>query len=127
MTLYILDTDVLINASKNREPDRTWLLGRIREGAAVGITAVTVAEFYSGVKPGDHPRMDSLIEQLGHVPITHRIGITAGSYRYGFARQGVNLSTADCLIAAVATDSGSTLVTHNIKHYPMPGISLLEP
>jgi predicted nucleic acid-binding protein len=53
--------------------------------------------------------------------------VTAGGFRYDLARKGVILTITDCLIAAVAIDSGSTLVTRNTKDYPMPGITLLTP
>ena len=43
-----------------------------------------------------------------------------------FARQGVQLAMTDSLVAAVANDVGATIVTTNIKDFPM-GLPLLNP
>lgn len=127
MTRYILDTDVLINASKKREPDSSWILDRLRDGDRLSITAVSVAEYYSGVDAAFVTPFDTFIEQLPCVGITRDIGRIAGGFRYTFARRGIPLSTTDCLIAAAAHRAGATLVTHNAKDYPMSGVTVLAP
>lgn len=127
MTRYVLDTDVLINGAKNREPDRTWLLERVRDGDHLQLCAVSLAEFYSGLHRGNAPLFDQFLDQLPFVAITAAMAVTAGGYRYDFARQGIALATSDCLLAAVAYHTGATLVTHNTKHYPMPDTAVLSP
>lgn len=127
MTRYLLDTDVLINASKHRDPDRAWILGHIRGGDSLTVCAVTLAEFYSGLPRGRDTLFDAFIDQLPVIDVTAELALTAGGYRYSYARQGVQLATADCLIAAAAVHAGATLVTYNGKDYPMPEVTALAP
>jgi tRNA(fMet)-specific endonuclease VapC len=127
MTRYLLDTDVLINASKHREPDRTWILERIRNGDSLTVCAVSLAEFYSGLPRGQETRIDDFIDQLPVIDVTAALALTAGRYSYTYARQGVQLATADCLIAAAAVHTGAALVTYNGKDYPMPEVTALVP
>lgn len=126
MTKYVIDTDVLINAAKNREPDRTWLLTKVRDGDQLGLCAITLAEFYSGIRRGTQPPFDEFLDKLPIVVITPQMAITAGSYRFEFARQGTTLATTDCLIAAVAHHTGATLVTHNTRYYPMGDVTVVS-
>ena len=49
----------------------------------------------------------------------------AGRYRYEFTRIGTTLSATDSLIAAVAIANDATLITNNLRHFPMPEIRLL--
>lgn len=48
----------------------------------------------------------------------------AGELRYAYKIKGVSLPTVDTLIAATAITNGHTLVTRNIKDYPMPELHL---
>ena len=48
----------------------------------------------------------------------------AGLYCYELSRSGKTLTTTDALIAAVALHEDATLLTSNIKHYPIPGLSV---
>ena len=50
----------------------------------------------------------------------------AGVFRFDLARQGRALQIPDALMAATAVATGSTLVTNNIKDYPMPNLRLLR-
>jgi hypothetical protein len=49
----------------------------------------------------------------------------AGQWRYDFARQGVTLHIADALIAAVAMEEEASLITANLKDFPMSGLQVL--
>ena len=51
--------------------------------------------------------------------------IQAGAWRFDFARRGFALGMPDMLIAATAVEHDATLVTGNVRHYPMPELSLL--
>lgn len=127
MSTYLLDTDVLINASKNRDPDRSWILQRLRGGDTLGTCAITLAEFYAGARRGTGPRFEAFLDALPCFELTPLMAIAGGTYRHDFARKGVTLATTDVLIAAIAHHRGAILVTHNVKDFPMTDIDVSEP
>ncbi len=125
MTRYLLDTTCLIRLQR-----RAPLAGAIAELAAgphvLGACAITVAEFYTGIRPGRLPAMDEFIASLRYWQITAIDAMQAGAYRYAFARRGFQLSMTDVLIAAVARRVGATVLTENVKDFPMDDITALS-
>ena len=61
---YLLDTMVLIEASRHREPALSWLQETLRKSDEVGVCAVTVAEFFAGLRPDERPRWDAFVAEL---------------------------------------------------------------
>jgi predicted nucleic acid-binding protein len=57
-------------------------------------------------------------------PLSRVEGERAGRWRRDFARRGITLSQADCLIAAAAMAVGARLATGNPKHFPMPELEV---
>lgn len=125
MRRYLLDTTALIDFSKDREPARSTLLSMIEQGDDVGVCAINIAEFYTGIPPEKRRVWNEFITSLSYWEISREAAIQAGQDRYHFARQGISISTTDALVAAVAREKAATLVTNNIKDYPMEGITLL--
>lgn len=125
MTRYLLDTTALIDFSKNREPARSRVLAMIEAGDELGVCAINVAEFYSGIPPEQRFTWDEFIGSLRYWGITRDAARQAGRFRYEFAQKGIMLSTTDALIAAVAQERGAAVVTSNVKDYPMEEIHIL--
>jgi len=48
----------------------------------------------------------------------------AGLLKQSWARKGINLSFPDVVIAAVAISENLTLITDNVKDFPMPELQL---
>jgi predicted nucleic acid-binding protein len=119
---YLLDTTVLIEASRLREPALSWLREALRKSDEVGVCAVIVAEFFAGLRPDERPRWETFVAELTYWASTREMARQAGIYRYTYARLGRTIQTADALIAATAAAVGATLVTDNIKDFPMPEI-----
>jgi predicted nucleic acid-binding protein len=126
VTRYLLDTTTLIDFSKGREPVRSRVLALIDAGEDVGVCAVNVAEFYSGLPADARPVWDEFFAALVYWDISRSAAAHAGQDRYDLARQGRPLSTADALIAAVAREQAATLVTDNVKDYPVDGLSIIS-
>jgi predicted nucleic acid-binding protein len=122
MTRYLLDTSVLIDALRKREPAfsqvRQWIVG----GEELGVCAVQIAEFMPGVHPQRRVAEYRFLTALRWWDVTQNAAAHAGFYRYDFARQGVQIDTPDALIAAVAREWSAVLVTGNVRDFPMTDI-----
>ena len=125
MTRYLLDTTALIDFSKGREPTCSRLLELIEAGDDLGVCAVNIAEFYSGIPVDKRTVWNEFISSLSYWNVTREAAAHAGRDRYDFARNGQTLSTTDAIIAAVARDHQATLMTNNVKDYPMADITVL--
>jgi tRNA(fMet)-specific endonuclease VapC len=125
MSRYLLDTTALIDFSKGREPAFSLVHRFLQNGEEVGVSPINVAEFYSGLAPAQHALWDEFFEPLLLWPISLDAAKRAGRFRYDFARRGISLSTTDTLVAAVALEQRATIVTSNVKDYPMDEVVLL--
>ncbi|HYU18187.1 MAG TPA: type II toxin-antitoxin system VapC family toxin [Chloroflexota bacterium] len=123
---YLLDTTALIDYSKGREPAQTRILALIETGEEVGVCAVNVAEFYAGLAPSTHQVWDQFIESLSYWHIGREAAARAGQERYELARRGQTISLADALVGAAAREYDATLITSNVRDYPMPDLRLLS-
>jgi len=126
MARRLLDTTSLIDFSKGFEPSTACISQLLASGDEVGVCPVTVAELYAGLRPKDRPQWDTLLSRLLFWPITYAASVQAGTWRYAFARQGIQVAMMDSLVAAVADEVGATIVTSNGKDFPM-SISILDP
>jgi predicted nucleic acid-binding protein len=95
-------------------------------GTPTYCTAISWAEVYAGLRPGEEPLTDRLLEGLGEVVLDARAGRQAGKYLARFARSH-GLKIADAMIAAAAATSGLHLWTLNRRDYPMEDVRFFEP
>ena len=124
---YLLDTDVLINFFKHREPE-TSRIAELSGTATLAISTLTIAELRTGWTAGQAafflPRLYDLCDV---VPVTREIAEQAGEWRAQYGKKGETLGTVDTVIAATAHAQGMSLMTNNTKHYPMSEITLFVP
>jgi predicted nucleic acid-binding protein len=124
MPNYLLDTDTLIDYSKGREPVCSRIQEMITAGETLGVCAINVAEFFSGLPDPHRPVWNEFFASLIYWDIIEQSARIAGVYRYELSRTGHTLTATDALIAAVALQEHATLLTSNIKHYPIHGLSV---
>ena len=125
MAKYLFDTTVPISYTRRR-PGVIELVERLLdEDNQVGICAIGIAEFYSNVRPHEVEQAERLIARLDYFDITAEMAVAAGVFRYQYARRGTTLTATDTITAAVAIATDATLVTANVRHFPMPEIHLL--
>lgn len=119
MTLYLLDTDAVIDFFKGFPSSVDLIQKLFRQGGTLCTCAVVVAEVYAGLHPSERTQGAELLGSLRFLETSSGAAKQAGLWRYAFARQGVQLATTDCLIAAIAHERDATLVTGNTDDYPM--------
>lgn len=126
MTRYLLDSDTVISVLKGT-PLATQLIDELnRQDDTLCTCLVVMAEVYSGLRPIDARQADTLLRPMRFLTAAPDIGRQAGLWRYEFARQGVQLSAPDCLIAATAHYHRATLITGNTRHFPMTELATLR-
>ncbi|HET9258052.1 MAG TPA: PIN domain-containing protein, partial [Pseudonocardiaceae bacterium] len=121
----MLDTTVLIDALRGRPAaDRLRELASRRE--ILLTTAVNVEEIVRGLRPSEQPAADALFTAVRVLPIRKADARRAGTWRREHAARGITLHQADCLIGAVTVAIGARLATGNVKHFPMPELTVDE-
>jgi predicted nucleic acid-binding protein len=116
VTAHLLDTCVLIDYLRDREP----AVHAIRHLAArPSVSVVTMAELYAGIRnERERDRIEALPAVLAICDVDLEIARLAGSYLLQYRRShGVGMP--DALIAATARVHGARLVTRNTRHFPM--------
>ncbi|MBI3012087.1 MAG: type II toxin-antitoxin system VapC family toxin [Elusimicrobia bacterium] len=124
MSLYLLDTSILIDVLNGKEHRKSILENLLQQGHLLACCAINVAEIYAGLRPHEEKHTRFFLESLEYLEITRETACQAGFLKQQYARKGIPLSIADTLIASVAIQNGCTLVTDNIKDYPMKELNL---
>lgn len=124
--MYLLDTDVLIWILRNRK-DIVDKVSKLKESAPVSISVMSVAEIYKNVFPAELVTTEEFIDQHPIFTIDRKIAKIAGLYWQEYGKRFKTLGIVDCLIAATANVNDLTLVSLNIKHFPMKDIQILDP
>ncbi len=124
MSGFVLDTTVLIEYAQGVEPTTARVLELVEGKVELFICAVQLAEYYAGEMPGTNPAMDAFIARLTFMPLTRPVALLAANYRYELALQDRRLRTPDALIAALARTTSATLVTNNVRDFPIPNITI---
>jgi predicted nucleic acid-binding protein len=119
----LLDTTVLIDVLRGR-PAAERLRALRGTEQAPWICAINVDEVMRGAHVQEDPVLTRFLTGLQLAPLGRVEGERAGRWRRDFARRGVTLHQADCLIAAAALSVDARLATGNPKHFPMPEVEI---
>ena len=115
---YLVDTDVLIDVSRNNEAAIDFL---DQLGDSWSMSIITALELIVGARnKKEVTQIDQLVAVYSAIPLTAEIGNSS----YGLLRQFAKshgLRVFDSLIAATAIEENLTLVTRNKKHFRMIG------
>jgi tRNA(fMet)-specific endonuclease VapC len=124
MATYFLDTSVIIDALNNKRGRRDLLLDLLRQGHLLACCAINVAEVYAGLRPKEEKATEEFLRSLEYYHITWPVARLAGLLRRDHARKGIVVSIADATIAAVAIANDLSLLTDNVKDFPMNDLTL---
>ena len=124
MASYLLDTSIIIDALNERNQRPELIRELLARGDRLASCAITVAEVHAGMRPAEQPVTGRFVSSLEYYDMNYEVAETGGHVKAEWARKGVTLSLADVLIAATAMTYGLTLITDNIRHFPMTGLRL---
>src|SRR3989344_6653920 len=125
LSVYLIDTDILIWVLRGNEKYEEFLQS-LKDKNAFSISTVTIAEIYKNIYPSELLKTESVLEEFLTWDVTKSIAKQAGLYWQQYVKQLKNLSLTDCLIAATANLNNLTLISLNIKHFPMNDIKILN-
>ncbi len=123
---YLIDTDVLIWVLRGNKKYADFLLD-LKDKGLMSISTITIAEIYKNIYPSEIVKTENILQEFERWDVTPPVAKQAGLYWQQYSKQLKNLSLTDCLIAGTAHINNLTLVSINIKHFPMKDIQVLNP
>jgi tRNA(fMet)-specific endonuclease VapC len=124
---HLLDTDIC--SAHMRRP--AGLAHRFFQYAGgLAISSVSLAELYAGAYRRSQPApllvlIGDLLQDVAVLDFDSACAEQFGKIRGPFLQQGIQLATADLMIASVALVHNRTLVTHNTRDFQhIPGLRL---
>ncbi len=121
---YLLDSSVLIDVLNGKRGRDALLQSLLEDGHSLAYCPINVIEVYAGIKPNEQARIEEIFDGMEYHEITREIATAAGRLKRHWARRGIALALADVTIASVALANDLTLITDNLKDYPMPELKL---
>lgn len=131
-----LDTNVISETLRKSRSEAViaWL---VRHDAEIALPTVTIAEIAFGIRkiPPDQ-RAQSLEQGLndwrrrfsgGIYGLTEDAALAYGEIMGSASRQGLGMSAADGMIAAIAKVNGGSLATRNVTDFQTTGLTLISP
>jgi tRNA(fMet)-specific endonuclease VapC len=125
--VIILDTDHCVEVLRG---NKRVVAARMKRPEAVAVTWMTVGELYYGAAKSKDPYgnfslVDAFLLTVEIMFPTIKSMRLFGEVKARLSKEGSNLADADLLIAAAALETGSVLVTGNIRHFErVPGVKL---
>ena len=123
MARLLLDSTVLIDALRGKAA-AARLASLRRTGTQPWACVISIEEIWRGLQPGEEAVARRLFNGLRLAPLEAAEGMRAGAWRRAFARRGVTLHQADCLIAAAAAGIDAALATANVDDFPMTELNV---
>ena len=124
MATYLLDSSVIIDVINGKRGRDEFLIDLIQQGHILACCPINVTEVYGGMRPHEESRTTQLLESLEFYPVSFPTARLAGELQREHRKKGISLATTAVTIAAVAIHNQLTLITDNVKHYPMKEINL---
>jgi hypothetical protein len=114
--LLMLDTDVMIDYLKNYQQAIDYIE---KSRNPFLISAITVAELFTGIRnEQEQIAVESILTTCDIISIDYDIAQIGGTFRGKYSKSH-GTSLMDALIAATALHCKATLITLNVKHFPM--------
>ena len=124
MPPFLLDTNIIVDLLRRRSDTRVLIENLLNQGQPLAACPITITEVYAGMRTHEEKATREFMRSLIFLPVTSEIAEHAGHLKARYARKGKALSVQDATIAAVCIAYGGTLVTENVKDFPMPELAL---
>jgi predicted nucleic acid-binding protein len=122
----LIDSDILIDHLRKVRHAFDFLNQELDSGAMLFISVISRTEIMAGIRKDEENSVAALFDILTPVDVDTAIADNAGNYLRKFAKSHA-LSIGDAIIAATCREMRLTLITRNLKHYPMKDIVVHRP
>jgi predicted nucleic acid-binding protein len=122
----LIDSDVLIDHLRKEKQALRFLAAELEKISLIFVSVISRVEILAGIRKGEDAIVNSLFEILTPVNVDISIADRAGEYLRKYSRSH-SMSIGDALIAATSKEMSLTLITRNVKHYPMKDITIINP
>lgn len=119
----VCDTSVLVDVLRGHERATALLTDRASGGDQLWGVVVTRTELLAGMRRDERRATWALLDSLRWLEVDVEVADLAGELARRYRRSHPGVEVPDYLVAAGAELLGATLLTLNVKHFPMfPGL-----
>jgi|ERR1700677_3951767 tRNA(fMet)-specific endonuclease VapC len=130
---FLIDADVIIQAERRTLDLDAWL--RLHPDEEIKLAAITVAELGRSVEraTGIHRArrqkyMQAILGVFEVAPYSQMAAVEHARLWSDVEAAGQRMSPHDLMLAAIAKESGATIVTFNTRRFAaVPGLTVLKP
>lgn len=124
--MTVVDSDIVIRFLRGH-PETVARLLQIQDTDVIACSVITTFEVLRGATPSQLAVTDRLLSSFVQLPVTENISRAAAHEYRTFRSQNVTLAMADLLIGCTARAHQLPLLTGNVRHFPIPNLTLLSP
>lgn len=129
----LIAADVIIEAERKKLDLEAWL--RARPNEEVRLAAITVAELWRSAERAAPPQrsarqkfLERLLEIFEVLPYAEKAAIEHARLWATIDSMGQRINMQDLMLAAMALESGATVVTFNARRFEaIPGLAVVAP
>lgn len=121
----VIDSDVAIDFLR-RQGYAPILLSEWAAKGRIAASVLTHFEVFKGMRPDDAGHTGEFLSSLSSVDVTISIAQLAGTLCRSLLSKGISMGAADAIIAATALEMGVPLITNNVRHYSVPGLTVVH-
>jgi len=96
----------------------------LKRGHLLACCPVNVTEVYAGMGQKEEAATEEFLRSLEYYHLTWPVARLAGLLKRDYGRKGTTVTIADATIAAVALAHDLTLMTDNVRDFPMKELVL---
>lgn len=124
MAIFLLDTNVIIDALNGKRGRGELLAELLAQGNLLACCPITVTETFAGLRPLEAKLTETFLRSLKFYEVTWEIARRAGELKNEWAKKGKTIPLPDVTIASVALANNLILLTENRKDFPMADLQI---
>ncbi|MEW6713652.1 MAG: PIN domain-containing protein [Nitrospirota bacterium] len=123
MQTVIVDTDIAIDYLRGYQYANELML-HLWDSNTAYLSILSVYELFAGMRDDETEDTEKFVNACLVEPVTIEITMKAGEIYRQYRKEGLTLTSIDCLVNATAVVRGHKIATKNKEHYPNKKILL---